>query len=100
MARSSTPQLPGCEPLPLKYKEMPVFNGDGAPLKMCSPCAGSGMLCSGSKVIQDKSASPPHTVYKDFTGAESVKYRRQGWSVTSRACAFCGGAGLLVEGSK
>lgn len=101
MARSSKPiELPGCAPLPLRYKDVPLTNGDGAALGKCPTCAGTGTICSAQKVEQGGPASPPQTVYKDFTGAEAKKYQKKGWSVTSRACPFCKGAGLLVEGDK
>jgi len=100
MARSRTPELPNCAPMPLKFKAVPCENGDGQPLAMCKGCDGSGSVCKGEKLVSDKkAATPPHTVYSNFTGAERASYQRKGWTITCERCTRCGGAGLVVEGA-
>lgn len=53
------PQLPDCEPYPLKFKEVPVTNGDGQSLRRCNACNGGGSVCKGEKVDPKTAPTPP-----------------------------------------
>lgn len=94
------PQLPDCEPYPLKFKDVPVTNGDGQGLRRCKACNGSGSVCKGEKVDPKTSPTPPHVVYIHCTGSDRSSYQRKGYTLTCERCSACSGAGLVVEGAR
>jgi hypothetical protein len=59
MSKTKQPVLPGCDQVPLRFKDVPCENGYGTPLVMCKGCSGSGTICKGEKTIEVNASTPP-----------------------------------------
>lgn len=99
-ARTNLPELPGCTPMPLHYKEEPVVNGNDQPLALCDRCKGDGHVCTAEKKTFDNMGAATFETLKEFAGIYRRQRERGGWIVTSLTCSDCKGAGLLVEDGK
>lgn len=98
MVKHKYPELPGCKPKELKFKDVPLTNGAGKELVKCAACEGSGFVCSASRLITPNGpAAQPYQETKDFSGIHHNAYLRKGWNVTSNKCFQCSGAGLHIK---
>lgn len=79
MQRTRQPELPGCKPLPLKYKETPAINSAGTPLTRCGKCDGSGEICTAERTTFHKRTGEPTTEsLPEFPGSLRAKRERGG----------------------
>lgn len=100
MARVRQPEMTGCKPLPLKYKETPVVNAAGTPLGMCEKCQGSGEICTAERKTFDKrTGAAVFECLPEFPGSLRRQRERGGYTVVGTCCTGCKGAGLYTKGS-
>jgi hypothetical protein len=97
MARTKHAELPDCQPVPLKFKEVSLENGAGNPLCLCRRCEGDGRICTAEKRSIDKHGSTVFETLKEFAGKYRRQRERSGWVVKSDTCPDCKGAGLICK---
>lgn len=59
MKSTRQPELEGCKPHPMKFKETPTVNASGTPLGLCEKCQGSGEICTAERTTFDKRTGAP-----------------------------------------
>ncbi|OAE37659.1 hypothetical protein [Agrobacterium tumefaciens] len=81
--------------VPLKYKELPVTNGDGRKLSKCQKCEGRGTIATAERTVEQHNKQPR----KERFGVEprDVKsWEKKGYTCSVSDCSACRGAGLIV----
>ncbi len=95
--RATQIELPGLPLMPMKLKDIPLENGDGAPLGRCIQCDGDGEICSASKEHETPSGSKT-TETTRIRKAQVKKHTRGLWKVHCEPCKRCNGAGMVKVG--
>lgn len=81
---------------PMRLKAIPLENGFGQKITVCSACSGSGRKITAVRDTESGIAGVPKREQKSCTARQSEKLARDGWAITNETCPECGGAGTRV----